>query len=390
MSSARFAAVIRLTRSVPASIAVLAVLLACALPAEASIIATATKIKDPSAGAPFSSPDAALGSPWESYRLSISATGSDLIQAVDVQIHGPLHQRWASSNSDGVYDTATGNSTNAANGDSHFMATNTMLFASGPTEDNPATFAPLGGGSPLSPTNTVDTGYGVGTSMSAVFGPPGAQVTSMNIAYIVIPKRTLPNLNFSVKVFNPNGDLIATIDSSDFPLPGVFEPPVVNNLDLTNPLDCLNCTVSGQVTATNNPTSWAPALNSLVLQSYTPNYGASGGLGPIAATSWDPVTQQFSWNTTGAKGGDYVWGVSATNLGGTGNGTITVHILTPEPSSLLLAALAVLGVNCRFRCGMLSSGTGGGQPGRRWEVVACLNAVLLGKFFSDKPTLRIR
>ena len=303
----------------------------------------ATKIKDPSAGAPFSSPDAALGSPWVSYRLSLTATGTDTIQAVDATITGPLHQRWTSSNSDGVYDTATGNSTNTTNGDSHFMATASMLFASGPTEDNPFT------GSPLSPSNTADTGYGVGTSMSAVFGPPGAAVTSLNLAYIVIPKGSESSLTYHVNVLNPNGDIIATLDNSPFPLPPL--PPVVTNLLLDRRFFCLNCTVSGQVTATNNPTSWAPALNSLVLQSYTPNYGASGGLGPIAATSWDPATQQFSWNTTGAKGGDYVWGVSATNAGGTGNGTITVHIFTPEPSSLLLAALAVLGVIgfARFR-----------------------------------------
>jgi hypothetical protein len=234
---------------VPASIAVLAVLLACALPAEASIIAMATKIKDPSAGVPFSSPDAALGSPWESYRLSITATGSDLIQAVDVQIHGQLHQRWSSTNSDGMYDTPTANSTNATNGDSHFMATNTMLFASGPTEDNPATFAPLGGGSPLSPTNTVDTGYGVGTSMSAVFGIPGPGATSMNLAYIVIPGGEEQSLKIDVTVAEP-ADPIFHLTARDFfpvPEPASFVPAVMATAglvglvhwraELRNPID---------------------------------------------------------------------------------------------------------------------------------------------------------
>ena len=315
----------------------------CVAPAEASIIAMATRIKDPSAGVPFSSPDAALGSPWESYRLSISATGSDLIQAVDVQIHGQLHQRWTSTESDGVYDTPTANSTNATNGDSHFMATNTMLFASGPTEDNPATFTPLGGSSPLSPTNTVDTGYGVGTSMSAVFGIPGPAATSMNLAYIVIPKGSESSLNINLKVADPNGDILRVISVCDFLACG-GEPPVVTPLELFSYFP--GTTVSGTVTATNNPTSWGPALNSLVLQSYTPNYGAPAGApGLSIQPTWDPATQQFSWNTQGSTRGDYVWGVSATNAGGTGNGLITAHLalLDPEPSSLLLAALALFG-----------------------------------------------
>ena len=142
-----------------------------------------------------------------------------------------------------MYDTPTANSTNAANGDSHFMATNTMLFASGPTEDNPATFAPLGGGSPLSPTNTVDTGYGLGTSMSAVFGPPGAAVSSMNLAYLVVSKSSLPNLNFSAKVYRPNGDVVATLANSDYIPPIAFDPPVGTPLFLERPLSCRRCTI---------------------------------------------------------------------------------------------------------------------------------------------------
>ena len=189
--------------------------------AQAGIVATATLIKDPTAAQLFASPDtglnAAVAPSWVSYRLSVSATGTDTIQAIDATIKGQLHQRWSASGSDGVYDTSTGNSTNATNGDSHFMAAAGMLFASGPTEDNPASFGPPnGGGSPLSPTNTVDTGWGVGTSMSAVFGPPGAALTPMNLAYIVIPKGTTPNLDIHANILNPNGDVIASLTGADF------------------------------------------------------------------------------------------------------------------------------------------------------------------------------
>jgi hypothetical protein len=323
------------------------VVLALSASASAGIVASATLIKDPSAALPFAAPDAALGSPWVSYKLVLTATGADTIQAVDATISGQLHQRWSASGSDGVYDTATGNSTNATNGDSHFLATNTMLFASGPTEDNPATFTPLGGGSPLSPTNTVDTGYGVGTSMSAVFGPPGAALTSLNLAYIVVQKTALPNLNIHVNALNPNGDIIATLTAADFGFGGAPPAiPVVTPLDIINPAATgLNATVGGTVTATNTPTSWTPALNSLVLASYTPNYGAAGAVGFVSPPLWDPATQAFSWNTTGSKRGDYVWNVSATNASGTGNGTITVHQqAVPEPATLTLFGLAAIGL----------------------------------------------
>jgi hypothetical protein len=133
--------------------------------AEAAVVGTATLVKDPANGIPFGAPDAALGAPWVSYRLSVTATDGDLIQAVDATISGQLHQRWIASNVDGVYDTATHSSTNQANGDSHFAAISggLQLFFGNHSEDNPAT------GSPLSPSNSDSAGWGVGTSMSAAF-----------------------------------------------------------------------------------------------------------------------------------------------------------------------------------------------------------------------------
>jgi hypothetical protein len=304
---------------------------------QSAIIGLTTLIKNPP-GVAFASPDAALGAPWVSYRLSLASTNGEIIQAIQANITGQLHQRWnPDPDNDGAF-LPTAQSTNITNGDTHLMAPSGSLFGSGPTEDDPGTGSPL--------ASTASAKYGVGTLLQGAWSLVGANVGSTaNVAYIVIPKGTEPNTVISVQVANPDGAVIGTLTAADFGLGFGFplNPPVVNNLDLTNPVNCLNCTVSGTITATNNPTSWSPPLNSLVLQSYTPNYGASGGLGPIAATLWDPATQQFSWNTTGAKGGDYVWGVSATNAGGTGNGTITVHIFSPEPSSLLLAALALFG-----------------------------------------------
>jgi hypothetical protein len=175
---------------------------------------TATLIKDPSVGVPFGSGgagtvDATLGAPWVSYKLTIQSRDTTLIQAVQASITGPLHQRWTASNADGVYDTVTANSTNATNADSHFMAASTMLFAEGPAEDNPLT------GSPLSASNDF-SGYGVGNGMSAIFGPPGAGLASLNVAYVVIPRGSEDRLNMVVNVFDPNGHVVGSLTSSDF------------------------------------------------------------------------------------------------------------------------------------------------------------------------------
>jgi hypothetical protein len=206
-------------------LAVACVVLGLSASAYAGVVATATLIKDPGAGVAFGNPDSALPAPWASYDLSVTANGSDTIQAAEVSITGQLHQRWTASNADGVYDTATANSTNKTNGDSHLLAPTSFLFAAGPTEDNPAMLGPPGtGGSPLSPTNNDSTGYGVGTTLSGTFGPPGASVTTMDIAYIVIPKGSGPQTHITVNLFNPNGDKIAALTQADFFQGAIPEP----------------------------------------------------------------------------------------------------------------------------------------------------------------------
>ena len=139
-----------------------------------------------------------------------------------------------------------------------------------------------------------------------------------NVAYIVIPKGTEPNTVISVQVANPDGATIGQLSAADFagfPIGGGGLAPVVNNLLIDNPAATgLNATVGGTVTATNSPTSWGPALNSLVLTSFTPGFGALPGVpGLLLQPSWNPATQAFSWDTSGSSRGTYVWGVSATN-----------------------------------------------------------------------------
>ena len=307
-----------------------------AVPASAAIIGAATLIKNPAA-VPFGAPDAALGSPWESWQLSVVATAGATIQAIEANITGQLHQRWAPDpDNEGAF-LPTAQSINATSGDSHLMAPTGSLFGIGPTEDNPGTGSPL--------ASTASAKYGVGTLLQGAWALVGGNAgSSANVAYLVIPKHTEFDTNISVRVGDSLGN-IETLTATDFFPVEEFLNPDVTPLDLVS--IALNGTVSGQVTATNNTISWGPALNSLVLQSYTPNYGAVGTVGNFVAPLWDPATQQFSWNTTGAKRGDYVWNVSATNASGTGTGTIAVHIQLadgPEPASFVLAALAAVGL----------------------------------------------
>jgi PEP-CTERM motif len=186
--------------------------------AQASIIGSATLIKDPSAALPFGSGgagtlDTTLGSPWVSYLLKLTATGTDSVQAVDVNIQGNLHQRWSSSNSDSVYDTATPSSTNATNADSHLLNSANAIIGAPPTEDN--TFS----GSSLSASNDADFGYGVGHTLSGAWSVNGAAVTTLNLAYIVVKKGEIPNLNILVVAANAAGGKFGALSTGDFFVP---------------------------------------------------------------------------------------------------------------------------------------------------------------------------
>jgi MYXO-CTERM domain-containing protein len=103
--------------------------------------------------------------------------------------------------------------------------------------------------------------------------------------------------------------------------------------------------VAGIVTATDFPLLWGPDGPGITLASYMPGFGAPASAPGLALRAlWNPATQAFSWNTAGSSTGTYVWNVLAGNEGGTGTGTITVEVHVPEPGSVVLAALALIGL----------------------------------------------
>jgi hypothetical protein len=229
--------------------------------------------------------------------------------------------------------------------DSHFLfGANDLALNLGSawseTSDGSGTTTTLG--LPLASASFAgQAGFGTTTSL-----PTGSRVllpgkSGANVPFFqVVIKAGNPAL-LDVQVNAPGAEQSFT----DFVVGAVaVNPPVVTPLNIIN--NVLNATVGGTVTATNSPTSWGPAGPNIALASYTPGFGAAPGApGLFNIAQWNPGTQAFSWTTSGSTRGTYVWNVSATNAGGTGNGTITVEQhAVPEPATILMAGLAVVGL----------------------------------------------
>jgi hypothetical protein len=323
-------------RKVFASLAIVCVL---ASASSAAIIGSATLVKNPP-GTPFNAPDAALGSPWQSYILSVTADAGETIQAVQAVFTGSMHQRWDDTDfDDDPSNNPTGNGTNKTGGDTHLLAPTGSLFGSGPTENNPGT------GSPLSAGNSVSRMYGVGNSLTGAWSLTGASVgSSAEVAYLVINPNDFTGFNIEVKVANPLGETLATLTKANFPgLPGGGVVPTVGDLALV--ADVLNETVTGQVTLANVTTLAFDAIN-------TPTYVPLIPGKTLALPNLPTLDNagNFSWNTAGAKRGLYTWAITGTGAG-TDGGFISVEVQqVPEPATFAMVGLAMVGfVGCARR-----------------------------------------
>jgi hypothetical protein len=305
--------------------------------ANAAIIGTATLIKEPAA-APFGAPDAALGSPWVSYRLSLQGTEGEIIQAVEATISGQLHQRWDDIDfDDDPTNNPTGNSANQTSGDSHLLAPAGSLFGSGPTETNPGT------GSPLSAGNTTSRMYGVGNMLQGAWSLVAPNILSTaNVAYIVVPKGSEPSLQIGVKVASPTGAIIGNLDVEDFFGPAGIAPLVAD-------LPQFNTTALGEVVnlqPIDTAPGTAPVGWTIGAPTYVPDFGALPGAPGLGTATYgiDPNTGAFTFNTNGATRGVYTFAGTASNTIGSDPFSITVGVTqVPEPATFALVGLALVG-----------------------------------------------
>jgi hypothetical protein len=79
------------------------------------------------------------------------------------------------------------------------------------------------------------------------------------------------------------------------------------------------------------------------LSGFRPENGVSTG--PRYDATFDPATQLFYWDSFETPFGYYQWTVRATNEYGSDTGTFQVYVLSPEPSSALIAAIVLAAIS---------------------------------------------
>ena len=177
-----------------------------------------------------------LGAPsadadWASYILGVSGDDGSQIQAVDVSLVGTFRQElnW---DADAECFVSTPNGLNISGGDSHLLTHPDALFAVAPTEDN--SLLSSGASLPALP-GTLDNG--LGSSMRTVWGVPRVTFSSMNLAYLVIPRGSESQLQYAIDGAGPNGDMLFQFRQGaafpppppkPLPLPPVVEPPIAS------------------------------------------------------------------------------------------------------------------------------------------------------------------
>lgn len=295
------------------------------------------------------------------YILSAMTDDGSLIAAVEVNITGQLHQRWFLDPDENLI-IKTPTNASLTSGDSHLTPVPGALFAVSPVEDN------SGSGSPLADTLTRD--YGYGTFLRGVWGIPGSnQSNQITLGYIVIPDGSLPSLSIAAGIAARKGDEITvfTLNGDDFfdvipPPPPPPPNPILRSSPEPGPGIELYLNVFGMpgqnppaqpVTLWNSGTGEITVHSILLAGPDASKYVLVGTL-PTSLVGGAPRSIfGVDWASPGQPVGTY----QAQLFVNTSHGNLVFDIshladpneIIPEPSALLIAALALAGLAVR-RC----------------------------------------
>ncbi len=120
----------------------------------------------------------------------------------------------------------TPSSLSFSNGDSHLTPIAGVLVGSALREDNSLLGSPL--------PSTASRLYGYGSFLRGAWGIPSAsQTNKANLAYIVVPDVSFPNLQVNVQVATTNGTFALSTSSFATLLPPI--PPILTSNPVVGP-----------------------------------------------------------------------------------------------------------------------------------------------------------
>lgn len=161
--------------------------------------------------------------------------------------------------------------------------------------------------------------------------PAAAVATTHNLGNIAAPGLTQAFLLGDLTIVGSGGLGTANREFDLVYLGQAAVAPVVVDANLGNRIQGNQVAHQFQTSAGTAPISWG---------SLTP---VAGNPAPVNLPTLG-ADGAFAWNSAGSPFGQYSWDVTATNSAGSDVGRLSVNLVVPEPATLSLIGLAMLGL----------------------------------------------